>query len=217
MRWPSSTRLRISAALSCASAVVQAGEDHRQHDVLQRGHHRDQVERLKDVADLAAAHPRQLVAVELGDIDFVDVDLALGGLVEPADHVEQRALARARLGPMIEMYSPRLMEMVTPLSAWTSRVAHLVGALDVDGADGVFGESTLAASFDHESFRQVSTLHRLDRLHPRRLPRGIDGAGDGQADADRQADSRGDAGRSPSDRFLPRDRRRSVSRERQRG
>jgi hypothetical protein len=70
-----------------------------QHHVLQRRLRRQEVERLEDVADLVTAHPRQLVSIELGDIHLVDVDLALEGLIEPADHVEQRGFFRSRWAP----------------------------------------------------------------------------------------------------------------------
>src|SRR3954447_7932931 len=73
-----------------------AGELERQRDVLGRGEHREQVEELKDEADVVAPQFRQLRVVEAADVDAGDGDLTGGGRVEAGEDVHQRGLARAR-------------------------------------------------------------------------------------------------------------------------
>ena len=116
----------------------QAGENHRQGDVLQGGHDRDQVEGLKDVADLAAPQPGQFVGVQLGDVDLVDIDLALRGLVQRADHVEQGGLARARRAHDGDVL-PALDLHVDALERLQGELAHLVHPLDPAGAHDILG------------------------------------------------------------------------------
>src|SRR5207248_1038498 len=78
--------LETSEALS----VEQKGDG----DVLPRGQRREQVEELEDEAQLMASQVRQLVVVELGDVDAADPDVPGGGRVEAAHEMEQGALAR---------------------------------------------------------------------------------------------------------------------------
>ena len=59
---------------------------------------RDEVEELKDEADLAAAQQRPGRLAELVDPAPAEMDLAGGGPVEPAEQVQQGRLAAAR-GP----------------------------------------------------------------------------------------------------------------------
>ena len=75
------------------------GELERQHDVLGRREHREQVEELEDEADVVAAQLRQLGVVEAADVDAGDGDLAGGRLVEAGEDVHQRRLARSPTGP----------------------------------------------------------------------------------------------------------------------
>ena len=72
---------------------LDAGEGERQGDVLLRRHRRDEVERLED-----CAHALQPVVGEVRVGQLVDrqprgVDVAGGGLVQPAHEREQRCLA----------------------------------------------------------------------------------------------------------------------------
>ena len=56
---------RVELALGAGERVARAGKLERHGDVLQRRHGRDQVEGLKDDADILAAEARQRVFVEL--------------------------------------------------------------------------------------------------------------------------------------------------------
>jgi hypothetical protein len=68
----------------------------RREDVFERRHRRDEMERLEDEAELAAAQGGQSVLAHRGDLLAVDEDAAGGRRVEPGDEAEQRGLARAR-------------------------------------------------------------------------------------------------------------------------
>ena len=72
-----------------------AGEDHRQGDVLGRGQARHQVEALEDEADALAAHARLLDRRERRHVAPFEPVGAGVGAVEQAEQVEQRRLARA--------------------------------------------------------------------------------------------------------------------------
>jgi hypothetical protein len=78
-------------ALGLRGAVV----DERQLDVVQSGGAGEQVEGLKDEADLLVADAGELVVVECGDVVPVEPVAALRGRVEAADEVHQRGLAGA--------------------------------------------------------------------------------------------------------------------------
>ena len=75
--------------------VGLAGELERQGDVLQRRHGRHQVERLEDDADVAAAHERQRVLAEMGEIVSGDADGAGRGALQSGHDHQQRGLAGA--------------------------------------------------------------------------------------------------------------------------
>ena len=85
-----------TSSSSHAGSGLPPGELERQHDVLGRREHREQVEELEDEADVVAAQHRQLRVVEAADVDAGDRDLARGRLVEAGEDVHQRRLARAR-------------------------------------------------------------------------------------------------------------------------
>ncbi len=68
----------------------------RKPDVLARREHRHEAEGLEDEGQLVPAQAGALVLVHVGDDTAVDGYGAGGGLVEPADAVEQRGLAGSR-------------------------------------------------------------------------------------------------------------------------
>jgi hypothetical protein len=68
----------------------------RHRDVLERGELRQQVMELVDEAERAIAHGAARGFGERGERDAVDEDLTAGRRVEPAEQVQQRALAGAR-------------------------------------------------------------------------------------------------------------------------
>src|SRR5262245_20301324 len=67
----------------------------RQPDVFDAGKRRQQVEELKDEADLVATDPRQLIVRQAAERFVVDADRSGGRPVEAADQVEERGLAGA--------------------------------------------------------------------------------------------------------------------------
>ena len=73
-----------------------AGELERHGDILQRRHGRDQMKRLEDDADLAAAEARQRVLVEGIERRAVDHHLSAIRTLQPRHHHQQRGFARAR-------------------------------------------------------------------------------------------------------------------------
>ncbi len=117
--------------------VRHAGEDHREGDIFKSSHHGDEIERLKNVPDLAGAQPGEFQGVELGDVDFVDEDFAGGRFVEAADRVEEGGLAGAggaHDGDVLAFVDGEgdAFEDVEDF------VAHFVFFGDVDGADDFF-------------------------------------------------------------------------------
>ena len=69
--------------------------EQRQLDVIERRGARQQVEPLKHEPDLVVAHFGELVAAELGDVASVEEILAARRMIEAAEDVHQRRLARA--------------------------------------------------------------------------------------------------------------------------
>ena len=75
---------------------LAAGEREREHDVLGRREHRQQVEELEDEADVLTPQEREVVVGELRDVLAGDRHAALGRAVEAGEDVHQRRLAGAR-------------------------------------------------------------------------------------------------------------------------
>ena len=109
--WPPETRLGTEPAqLGDAQVVEQlapararvAGREPREQpgqlDVVGDREVRDEIEELKDEADLAAAQQRPGRLAELVDPAPAEMDLAGGGPVEAAEQMQQSGLAAAR-GP----------------------------------------------------------------------------------------------------------------------
>ena len=95
-----------------------------EHDVLGHGEHRHQLEVLVDHADAAADGVAGVVQVD--DL-AVDQDLALVGLVQPEQHLDQRALAGAVLAEQPEDLAPPQLDrhvvvgVAAVRSAWSGR------------------------------------------------------------------------------------------------
>src|SRR3989442_13576535 len=66
----------------------------RQRDILEAIKRREQVEKLKDEADLVAANTSEIVVREFAKILAFDSNLAGCGPVEAADQVQERRLSR---------------------------------------------------------------------------------------------------------------------------
>ena len=78
-----------------ARGRVLAGDRERQRDVLGDVEQRDQVERLEDEAGPVAPQPGRVIVRQLADGLALEDDLAARRLVEPAEDLEERRLARA--------------------------------------------------------------------------------------------------------------------------
>ena len=78
-----------------ARVPVDAGVGERQFHVREGGRARDEVEALKDEADLAVAQVGEIVLVHVAHVDAVDQVAPAGRQVEAAEDVHQRALAAA--------------------------------------------------------------------------------------------------------------------------
>ena len=76
-------------------ARIDAGDRERQGHVLVDVEQRNQVEELEDEARLLAPQAGRLRVAQAADHLAVEHDLAAGGPVEPAEQLEQRALAGA--------------------------------------------------------------------------------------------------------------------------
>ena len=97
-RSPRPTSPATSTDRSCGLGADLAGAlvGQRELDVLEDRVLLDQVVRLEDEAEVAAADLGELVVVEPGDVAAAQEVLAAGGAVEAAQQVEHGALARAR-------------------------------------------------------------------------------------------------------------------------
>ena len=85
----------MSSSRARSLRVGDAGQFQRHRHVLQRGHGRDQVERLEHDADMAAAEARQRVLVERAQVLAGDRHRAGVGPLQPGHHHQQRRFARA--------------------------------------------------------------------------------------------------------------------------
>ena len=79
--------------LLAPGAQVDAGIDHRQRDVAQRVHARQQVELLEDEADFAVPERREPVRIQALDRGPGEAIGAGGGAIEAADQVHQGRFA----------------------------------------------------------------------------------------------------------------------------
>ena len=118
---------------------IGAGKTHGEHDIFKTCHGADQVVTLKNVTDFAAAEPREFVAVELGDIDLVDVNFSTGRLRERANHVEEGGFSRTRRAHDGEVFPPvdfksRATEGVGLLGASAVDFFHIHGTDDAGWA-----------------------------------------------------------------------------------
>jgi len=79
-----------------ALAAAELREQERKLHVLRGREHRHQIVELEDEAHIGRAPGRQLAFAQPVDALAVEHDLAAGGPVDAAKHVEQRRLARTR-------------------------------------------------------------------------------------------------------------------------
>ena len=99
LRWQVARAVGKSHAIERAAGfafVRHAVEVLRQHHVFERGQVRDQVELLEYEAHGVGAKAGQLGAGQSGGIHGIDAHRAVRGLVETAQDIQQRRLARSR-------------------------------------------------------------------------------------------------------------------------
>src|SRR5436190_8779239 len=125
------------------------GEHERGLDVFQGGEAGQQVEGLKDHADVAAAEEVALVTAELVDGGAGDFDVALLGVHDAGDEGEERALAAPGAGGEED----------------------LLGGLDFEGGDveAPGGFAVVGGVFEEEVLDSEGGGHGVDRsgpLHP---------------------------------------------------
>ena len=113
------------------------GEHHRQRAVFERGHDWDQIERLKDVANLAAPQPCEFIGVEARNVHLVNIDFATAGFVEPADHVEEGRFPRAGRPHDRDILAGANLD-ADALEGLQRLLAHGVFLGDIHGLDGIF-------------------------------------------------------------------------------
>ena len=115
--------------------LLLLGEDalemQRDHDVLQRAHERQEVVKLKDVADAVAAQVGEHVVGELAHVLPFEHDLAAGRVIEPTEQVQERGLATPE-GPMMVRNSCFLITRSMPRKSGDGITAKEVGLVDVD-------------------------------------------------------------------------------------
>ncbi len=74
---------------------VNIAKIHGEHDVFHDGQHRQELEKLEDDAQLAAAPDSHLVFAEVMHGGAIHPDFAGGGPVDAGDHVDQGGFAGA--------------------------------------------------------------------------------------------------------------------------
>ena len=122
-----------TAAISASQPLrvgLAAGELQRQQDVLLGAQHRQQVEELKDEADLVAAQLGQLAVVEVAEVDAVD------------RHPCPRSAGRGRRGCASGSTCP---SPTGPMIA----VERRLGEVDADPVEGAHGGLALAEHASH--------------------------------------------------------------------
>ena len=75
---------RLEQLVEPLAVDLAAGDLERQEDVLLGGQRRQQVEELEDEADALSPEQRQLLVVQLGDLDLVEDDAPELGRSRPA-------------------------------------------------------------------------------------------------------------------------------------
>jgi hypothetical protein len=95
VRQPAAEADSDQLALCAPEGVVNARKFERHGDILQRGHGRNEMEGLKDDADILAAEARQRILVELAQVFAGNHDRAGVGLFEPGHHHQQGRFARS--------------------------------------------------------------------------------------------------------------------------
>src|SRR5579883_2060729 len=144
-----------------------AGNVHRQLDVFECGEDRDQGERLEYVANRRPPQGGQFAVRERRKILAPDVDLAVGWLVETANHIEQRGLARPGSPHEASQLSGPDAQ-VDPTQRRDLLVAELIDALNILDADDLFpgarsvrGFRWLGERTDHRSPQRREVVSRF--------------------------------------------------------
>src|SRR5579884_2985263 len=94
-RWRARRRPAAARRPRARRAQRLAGNQRRQHDVLERSEVAEEMVELEDEAHLAVAERRQVVLAAGREIDAVEEELSRRRAVERPEEVEERALAHA--------------------------------------------------------------------------------------------------------------------------
>ena len=113
-----------SRSISGATLAGEGAVEHeRDRDIIEDAQAGEEVERLKDEAEAAAAEEGEIAIGHAGKIAAADGDRAGGGAINGAEQIEERAFARAA-GPRSATMRPRGIEReiwwraVKALSPW---------------------------------------------------------------------------------------------------
>src|SRR6266850_1590206 len=112
----------------------ELGQQQRQFDIALRAQHRHQVVELEHEADVVRAPVCELAAGKLVNAAAADADLARARLIETADQIEQRGLARAgRTHQRDEVALGNIQsESVQDLDFLLAALVNLADAADLD-------------------------------------------------------------------------------------
>ena len=127
-----------------ALAFGEVREQQRQLDVALGGEHRHEVVELEHEADVVRAPAGELAAAELIDAAAADADLARGRLIESADEIEERRLARARRTHERDEVALGDVE-IEPVQDFDLLPAALVDLGDLGHLDHGFGHGNLSS------------------------------------------------------------------------
>ena len=85
---------RFQFRFRAVERIACAGQFQRHGDILQRGHGRDEMKRLKDDPDMPAAEAREFILAHPGDVRARDGNAALRGRFQSRGDHKKRRLAR---------------------------------------------------------------------------------------------------------------------------
>ena len=127
----------------------QVRQQQRQFHVPLRRQHRHQIVKLEDEADVPRAPRGQFAVGQLVHALAGDAHRAFGGPVQPADQVQQRALARARRPHQRQKFARRHLQMQVRqhVNVFRAAMEDLLHAIDVhQRAIGLIHGSSFIAS-----------------------------------------------------------------------
>jgi len=120
-----------------------SGDEHRQRHVFEGRPDKDQVKRLKDIANGVAPQEREFLRRKLSDVHRLNENRPRSGLIQAADQVEQRTFA-------------------TP--AWAdNRHVFALRNRTIDAVDGEHGRVAVAIALDDPNCSNHRFAHTSTR------------------------------------------------------